>query len=354
MPTLALNQRRIGPGEPCYVIAEMSGNHNQSFERAIDIVRAAKASGADAVKLQTYTADTLTIDSTAAWFQVPGETVWGGRTLHQLYREAYTPWEWQPDLIREARTLGLDVFSTPFDETAVEFLERCGIPAYKIASFEIVDLALLRVIGATRKPVIMSTGMATLAEIEEAVITLRSAGTKDLALLKCTSAYPASPAEMNLRTIPHLAQTFGVPSGLSDHTLGSAVAIAAVALGASIIEKHFTFERAGGGPDAAFSMEPAEFAGMVKDIRNVEQALGGVSYQRTVSESKNVCFRRSLFVIKDVVRGEQFTPENIRSIRPGYGLAPRFLPQVLGKTASCDIARGTPLAWDHISSVGMP
>jgi pseudaminic acid synthase len=242
----------------------------------------------------------------------------------------------------------MDVFSTPFDETAVEFLERHDIRAYKIASFEIVDLALLRAVGATRKPVIMSTGMASLAEIEEAVTTLKNAGTTDLALLKCTSAYPASPEEMNLRTIPHLAQTFGVPSGLSDHTLGSAVAIAAVALGASIIEKHFTLKRAAGGPDAAFSMEPDEFGSMVADIRKVEQALGRVNYQQTASESRNVCFRRSLFVVKDVVRGERFTPENIRSIRPGYGLAPRFLPQVLGRSASCDIARGTPLSWDHI------
>jgi pseudaminic acid synthase len=333
------------------VIAEMSGNHNQSFDRATEIIRAAKASGADAVKLQTYTADTLTIDCNAPWFQVPGETAWAGRTLHQLYREAYTPWEWQPDLIREARSLGMDVFSTPFDETAVEFLERHDIRAYKIASFEIVDLALLRAVGATRKPVIMSTGMASLAEIEEAVTTLKSAGTTNLALLKCTSAYPASPEEMNLRTIPHLAQTFGVPSGLSDHTLGSAVAIAAVALGASIIEKHFTLKRAAGGPDAAFSMEPDEFGSMVADIRKVEQALGRVNYQQTASESRNVCFRRSLFVVKDVVRGERFTPENIRSIRPGYGLAPRFLPQVLGKSAAYDIARGTPLSWDHIGTV---
>jgi len=350
MPTLTIRNRQIGTGQPCYLIAEMSGNHNQSFDRAIDILRAAKASGADAIKLQTYTADTLTIDSNASWFQVPGDTAWGGKSLHQLYREAYTPWDWQPALINEAHQLGLDVFSTPFDETAVEFLERHGIPAYKIASFEIVDLGLLRAVGATRKPVIMSTGMASLAEIEEAVATLKSSGTRELALLKCTSAYPARPEEMNLRTIPHLSETFGVVSGLSDHTLGSAVAIAAVALGASIVEKHFTLRRSDGGPDAAFSMEPEEFRSMVADIRNVEQALGAVTYQQTATEAKNVCFRRSLFVIKDVHRGEAFTPENVRSIRPGYGLPPRFLPQILGKSAACDITRGTPLSWDHISA----
>jgi pseudaminic acid synthase len=350
MPTLTIGNRRVGQGQPCYMIAEMSGNHNQNFERALDIVRAAKVAGADAIKLQTYTADTITIDSSSPWFQVPGETLWGGRTLYQLYQEACTPWEWQPDLIREARNNGLNVFSTPFDETAVEFLERHEIPAYKIASFEIVDLGLLRAVGATRKPVIVSTGMASLAEIEEAVATLKSAGTAELALLKCTSAYPASPEEMNLRTIPHLAETFGVPSGLSDHTLGSAVTIAAVALGASLIEKHFTLKRSDGGPDAAFSMEPEEFRSMVSDVRKVEQALGRVTYQQTAAESKNVCFRRSLFVIKDVHRGQRFTSENVRSIRPGYGLPPKFLPQILGKSAACDITRGTPLSWDHISA----
>src|SRR6266581_6277357 len=280
MKGLRIGTRRIGDGEPCYVVAELSGNHNQSFERAVELIKAAKQAGADAVKLQTYTPDTLTIDCDREWFRIPGESLWGNKTLYQLYREAYTPWEWQPKLQAVATDLGIDLFSTPFDASAIEFLERMCVPAYKVASFEIVDVGLLEQIGRTGKPVIVSTGMASLSEIEQAVTTLRRAGAREIALLKCTSAYPASPASMNLRTIPHLATTFDVVAGLSDHTLGWSVAVAAVTLGASIVEKHFTRRRVDGGPDAAFSMEPEEFAAMVAAIRQVEQALGRVRYER--------------------------------------------------------------------------
>lgn len=352
MKRFKIGERWVGEGEPCYIVAEVSANHNQSYDRAAEIVRAAKRAGADAVKLQTYTPDTLTIDSDREWFQIPGESLWAGKTLHQLYGEAYTPWEWQPKLQRVAHDLGLELFSTPFDPTSVDFLESLNVPAYKVASFEIVDVALLEGIAKTGKPVIVSTGMASLSEIEQAVRTLRQAGSREIALLKCTSAYPASPASMNLRTMPHLAATFDVVVGLSDHTLGASVAIAAVAVGASIVEKHFTLRRADGGPDAAFSMEPDEFAQMVTAIRQVEQALGQVSYERTEDESKNLCFRRSLFVVRDVKAGERFTPDNVRSIRPGYGLPPACLKEVLGKKAACDIQRGTPLSWDVVAGDG--
>lgn len=348
MSKLKIGKRWVGDGERCYVVAEMSGNHNQSFDQAVEIIKAAKAAGADAVKAQTYTADTITIDSDHEWFQIPGDSLWAGKTLYQLYGEAYTPWDWQPKLCRIAHDLDLDFFSTPFDATAVDFLEHLNVSVYKVASFEIVDLPLLRKIAETGKPVIVSTGMASLSEIDDAVKTLRQHGSDQIALLKCTSAYPALPAEMNLRTIPHLASTFNVVAGLSDHTLGSGVAIAAVALGAAIVEKHFTLRRADGGPDASFSMEPAEFAEMVKAIRQVEYALGRVSYEPTSAEAKNVCFRRSLFVVKDVKTGETFTEGNVRPIRPGYGLLPRYLGEILGKKAACDICRGTPLSWDMV------
>lgn len=339
----------MGEGEPCFIVAEVSANHNQSYEHAVEIIKAAKDAGADAVKLQTYTPDTLTIDSDRQWFQIPSTSVWAGKTLYQLYGEAYTPWEWQPELQKVALGLGLDFFSTPFDATAVDFLEQLNVPLYKVASFEIVDLPLLKKISKTGKPVILSTGMASLSEIDEAVKTLRLSGSQDIALLKCTSAYPASARDMNLRTIPNLRSTFDVVAGLSDHTLGSSIALAAVALGASILEKHFTLARADGGPDAGFSMEPDEFAEMVKAIRRVEQALGSVSYERTAEESKNVCFRRSLFVVRDMRAGDTFTEENVRPIRPGHGLQPRLFEQVLGRKAACDIPRGTPLTWDIVS-----
>lgn len=345
---IEIKGRRVGPGEPAYIIAELSANHNQDFEQAARIVEAAKAAGADAVKLQTYTADTLTIASDREYFRVGGGTLWDGRTLHDLYAEAYTPWEWQPKLKSIADRLGLDLFSTPFDPTAVDFLEEMGVPAHKVASFEIVDLPLVERIARTGKPVIMSTGMATLGEIDEAVRAARRAGASQLALLKCTSAYPALPESMNLRSIPHLAEAFGVPAGLSDHTLGVAVPVAAVALGACLIEKHFTLSRATPGPDSAFSLEPDEFRAMVEAVRTAEKALGNVRYGVGPEEEKSLAFRRSLFAVEDVKAGEVFTPENVRSIRPGHGLAPKHLPEVLGRRAAEDIGRGTPLDWRYV------
>jgi pseudaminic acid synthase len=339
--------RTIGPGHPCYIIAELSANHNQSRLRAIELIHAAKRAGADAIKLQTYTADTLTLDSDREWFQI-ASGLWKGRNLHDLYGEAFTPWEWHRELFATARELGLDCFSTPFDPSAVDLLEELDAPAYKVASFEVVDVGLLDYIGRTRKPVIMSTGMATLEEIGLAAETLRAAGAAALALLKCTSAYPAPPESMNLRTIPNLAETFGVVAGLSDHTLGGAVACAAVALGASIVEKHFTLARADQGPDSAFSMEPDEFERMVRDIRHVEQALGTVSYERTPEEKKSLAFRRSLFVVESMKAGDVFTTKNVRSIRPSAGLPPSDLGRVLGRRATTDIERGQPLAWELV------
>lgn len=324
------------------------------------LIHAAKAAGADAIKLQTYTADTLTIACEAPQFQVGGGTLWDGRTLHNLYQQAYTPWEWQPKLKAIANDLGLDLFSTPFDATAVDFLEAMDVPAHKIASFELVDLPLLRKVAQTGKPIILSTGMATLAEIDEAVRTLRGAsklkpgpklkpgGPLQLALLKCTSAYPASPADANLRTIPHLAAAFDVVVGLSDHTLDLAVPVASVALGASIIEKHFCMSRQDPGPDSAFSLEPAEFKAMVDAVRVTEQALGAVNYQMTDKEANSRVFRRSLFVVADVAAGELFTAANVRAIRPGDGLHTRHLDEVLGRRATRAIARGTPLAWELV------
>ncbi|MBI2524609.1 MAG: pseudaminic acid synthase [Candidatus Rokubacteria bacterium] len=348
-PCIKIKDRLIGRGRPAYIVAEMSGNHNHDFDAAVRILHEAKAAGVDAVKLQTYTADTLTIDCDAPPFQIPASSMWAGRTLYRLYEEAYTPWEWQPKLKRIADGLGLDLFSTPFDASAVEFLESLEVPAYKIASFEVVDLELVRRIGQTGKPVIMSTGMATLAEIDEAVRVLRSVGVSELALLKCTSAYPAPPEEMNLLTMGHLGETFGVPFGLSDHTLGHDVAIAAVSLGASLIEKHLVLSRSTPGPDAGFSMEPAEMAELVRSARRVERALGSVVYGPTLHEKENRIFRRSLFVVADTKAGEPFTRENVRSIRPGDGLAPKHLEEVLGRRAARDIPCGTPLRWELVS-----
>ena len=338
-------ERLAAQNAPAYLIAEVSANHNQDILRAEAIIRAAASSGADAVKLQTYTADTLTIPCDNDYFRIQG-TLWDGRTLHDLYQEAHTPWEWHPRLKALANDLGMDCFSTPFDHTAVDFLESIGMPLNKVASFEIVDIPLLKKIAQTGKPVIMSTGMATLGEIDEAVRTLRDNGAKDLVLLKCTSSYPAPVEEANLRTIPHLAEMFGCPAGLSDHTMGGAVAIAAVSMGAKVIEKHFTLSRADGGPDSAFSMEPDEFRRMVDDIRIVEKALGQVSYNRTKAEEGSVVFRRSLFVVKDIKKGEAFTSANMRSIRPGHGLHTRHYEEILGRIARANIKAGTPLAWN--------
>lgn len=344
---MRINNRQIGANCPTYVIAEISANHNQSFERAVKIIHAAKEAGADAVKSQTYTADTITIDSDKEYFQIKG-TLWDGMTLHSLYRDAYTPWEWQPRIKEVVEGLGMDFFSSPFDPTAVAFLESIGVAAYKVASPEIIDIPLLRLIGLTRKPVIMSTGMATLSEIDEAVRTLRDSGTSDLLLLKCTSAYPAPASEMNLRTIPHMAQSFGVPTGLSDHTMGYEVAVAAVALGACAIEKHLTLARSEGGPDSGFSMEPGEFKAMVDAVRTVERAVGEIRYQPSANEIIPRLYRRSLFVVTDLKAGEIITEAMVRSIRPGHGLHPRHLPEILGRRARRDVEKGTPFVWGMV------
>jgi pseudaminic acid synthase len=350
MTLMKIAGRPISSNAGTYVIAEMSANHGQDYDQAAKIVHAAKEAGADAIKLQTYTPDTLTIDSAGELFQTAKGSLWEGRSLYELYGEAYTPWDWQPKLKEVANELGLACFSTPFDFTAVGFLERMNVPAYKVASFELVDIPLVRKIAQTGKPVIMSTGMATCEEIEEAIDAFRQAGGTEIALLKCTSAYPSPPEAMNLRTIPDMASRFNAPVGLSDHTLGIAVSVAAVALGACIIEKHLTLSRATPGPDSAFSLEPAEFKQMVDAIRVVEKALGRVNYEPTATEKASRRFRRSLFAVKDIKAGERLTEENIRSIRPGYGLAPKYLEQVIGRQAVRDIARGTPLQWDVVSN----
>jgi len=339
----------IGRGHNAYIVAEMSANHNQSYDQAVGVIKAAKDAGADAVKLQTYTPDTLTIDCDREYFQIGKGSIWQGRKLYELYREAYTPWEWQPKLLEIAVDLDIDFFSTPFDSTAVDFLEEMRVPAYKVASFEIVDLPLIRRIAETGKPIILSTGMATLAEIDEAVATIRKSGNNQIALLKCTSAYPSRPEDMNLLTIPHMAAAFGLPAGLSDHTLGTTVAVAAVAQGACIIEKHLTLSRSIAGPDSQFSLEPVEFQAMVEAVRIAEKALGRVSYGPGEDEMRSRALRRSLFVVQDMQAGEPFTTQNVRSIRPGNGLHTRYLDLVLGKVAKIDIARGTPLNWDLIA-----
>jgi N-acetylneuraminate synthase len=346
---IKIGERTIGPGLAIYVIAEVSANHHQDFDQAVKIIRAAKEAGADAVKLQTYTPDTMTIACNRPEFRIKG-TIWEGRNLYELYGEAYTPWDWHPRLKQVANDLGLDLFSSPFDVTAVDFLEAMNVPAHKLASFELVDIPLIRKMARTGKPLIMSTGMATVEEIEEAVQTARKAGAEQIALLKCTSAYPALPEEMNLRTIPELSRRFGVPVGLSDHTMGTAVPVAAVALGACIIEKHLTLSRSEPGPDSAFSLEPQEFKAMVDAVRVAEKALGAVNFGIGTKEANSRVFRRSLFVVQDVKRGEVFTEENIRSIRPGHGLHTRHLSDVLGRSAARDIERGTPLSWDLVSS----
>jgi pseudaminic acid synthase len=337
--------------KPIFIIAELSANHGGSIEHAAKTIRAAAKAGANAVKLQTYTADTLTIDCDNQYFRIGGGTAWDGKTLYNLYKEAYTPWEWHADLKKVAEECGLDFFSTPFDETAVDFLEELGVPFHKVASFELVDIPLLRKVGSTHKPVIMSTGMASEEEIHEAVETLRKAGCTDLTLLKCTSSYPAEPRDANLLTIPDMAAKFGCPVGISDHTIGIAVPVAAVGLGICMIEKHFTLSRADGGPDSSFSLEPVEFKEMVEAVRLAEQALGAICYGGTDSETKTKIFRRSLFAVKDIKEGELFTKENVRSIRPGYGLLPRDMDHVLGSTAACDIICGTPLSVQLIRPV---
>ena len=345
---MRINDREIGYGTPVYIIAELSANHNGNYDRAVEIIRVASDAGADAVKLQTYTADTLTIDCDNEYFRIGKGTAWEGKTLYELYDEAFTPWDWQPKLKKEAERLGLDCFSSPFDNSAVDFLESMEVPAYKIASFELVDIPLIRYTASKMKPMILSTGMATEDEIREAVYAVRSTGNEELALLKCVSAYPAEPADMNLRTIPDIADRFGVVSGLSDHTLSHDVAVAAVALGARIVEKHLTLSRSDGGFDSSFSLEPTEFKLMVDSIRTVEESLGKINYSITEKEKASRQFRRSLFAVKDIEKGDPFTEDNVRSIRPGYGLSPKHYKEILAKFAKCDISSGTPLDRDII------
>lgn len=330
-----------------YIIAEMSANHAGSLVRAKEIIHAAKESGADCVKIQTYTPDTLTIDCDNEYFQIKSGT-WKNENLYQLYGKAYTPWEWQAELKQEADKIGIDFFSTPFDNTAVDFLECIGIEFYKIASFELIDIPLVEYVASKGKPVIMSTGMSTLAEIDEAVSAVRRQGNQQLALLRCASAYPAVTDEMNLRTMQNMADTFGVPVGLSDHSMGSVGAVTAVALGANIIEKHFCLGREIENPDSSFSMNPHEFKQMVRDIRQAERAIGKVQYGAAKQERSNIIFRRSVFCVKDIKKGETLTEENVRIIRPGNGLAPKYYPEVLGQTALKDIERGTPLQFEMI------
>jgi N-acetylneuraminate synthase len=346
--TIRIGNRLVGSGEPVYVVAELSANHRQRYDEAEKLVRAAGAAGADAVKVQTFTPDTITMKSDRDSFRLQGGTLWDGRTLYELYEEAYMPWEWQPKLKDVAVGLGLDFFSSPFDPTAVAFLEKMRVPAYKVASFEIVDIPLIETIARTGKPMIISTGMATKEEIGEAVDAARGAGAEQIALLKCNSGYPAPPEEMNLRTIVDMRETFRLPIGLSDHTLGTEVSEAAVSLGACIIEKHFTLSRTVPGPDCAFSLEPSEFRALVQAIRVVEKSLGTVRYGATPAERKSLPFRRSLFVVRDVKKGQLFTQENVRSIRPGTGLHPRELKNILGRRAARDVPGGTPVSLDLV------
>lgn len=340
--------RLIGGEQPVFIVAELSANHLQKFDLAIKMIKVAKEVGVDAIKLQTYTPDTMTIDCNNECFQIKQGTLWDGRTFYGLYREAYTPWEWQPKLKRIAENAGLIFFSTPFDKTAVDFLEKINVPAYKIASYEITDIPLIEHIASKGKPIIISTGVATLCDIEEAVSTCKRKGNDQIALLKCTTVYPTPLEEVNLKTIPHLAETFKTIAGLSDHTLSISIPLAAVALGAKIIEKHFILDRKLGGPDAPFSLEPEEFESMVKSVREAEKAMGEVKYELTEKVRKNREFVRSLFVVENVKRGETFTEQNVRSIRPGFGLHPRHLKEILGKKAKKNIRRGTPLNWELI------
>ncbi|SIQ30389.1 pseudaminic acid synthase [Halanaerobium kushneri] len=339
--------RAIGEKNPAYIIAEMSANHAGSKERALEIIRAAKNAGADCVKVQTYTPDTMTIDSDKEWFQIDKGT-WKGENLHTLYQKAYTPWEWQEDLKKEAEKIGIDFFSTPYEKTAVDFLEDLGVEFYKVASFSITNIPFLKYLANKNKPIIMSTGMATLSEIDEAVRTIRNEGNDKLALLNCSSAYPSIPDDMNLKNIKNLKDTFDLPVGLSDHSLGSVAAVTSIAMGAKIIEKHFCLSREIENPDSSFSMEPAEFKQMVEDIRAAEKAIGTVDYSISEKEKESRIFRRSIFVVEDIKAGETITEENVRMIRPGYGLKPKHWPNVLGKKALKDIERGTPLDWGLI------
>lgn len=339
---------RIDKTSPTFIIAELSANHGHDINIAKETIKAAKDAGADAIKLQTYTADTITIDCNNDYFKIKSGTIWDGRTLHDLYKEAYTPWEWHEELMEYASELGIICFSSPFDKSAVDLLESLEVPAYKIASFEITDIPLIEYVASKKKPIIISTGIATLGEIDEAVQACKRAGNEQIILLKCTSAYPAKIEDANLLTMKNLRETFNVEVGLSDHTLGVTVPIVSVALGAKVIEKHFILDKSIGGPDASFSLNREEFKEMVIAVRNAEKALGKVDYDLTDKKKNSRAFSRSLFVVKDVKAGEEFTEKNIRSIRPGYGLAPKFYDDILGKISKKDIEKGTPLNWELI------
>ena len=346
--SITIGNRQAGQDHPPFVIAEMSGNHNQSLDRALAIVEAAAKAGAHALKLQTYTADTMTLDIDEGEFYIEDpNSLWKGASLHKLYQLAYTPWEWHAPIFKRANELGMLAFSTPFDESAVDFLESLDVPCYKIASFENTDLPLIRKVAATGKPMIISTGMASVAELDESVRTARAAGCKDLILLKCTSTYPATPENTNIRTIPHLRDLFGTEVGLSDHTMGTGVSVASVALGATVIEKHFTLSRAEGGVDSAFSMEPAEMASLVLESERAWQALGRITYgAASAQEEKSKVYRRSLYISRDLKAGEILDATSVRAIRPGLGLAPKFIDMVMGKAVKLDVKRGTPVSWD--------
>lgn len=346
---LTIQGRTIGGGSRPFIVAELSGNHNQSLDRAIALVQAAAQCGCDAVKLQTYTPDTLTIDCSETHFLINNpSSPWHGRKLYDLYQEAYTPWEWHKPIFEKCRELGLIAFSTPFDTKAIALLEELGSPAYKVASFENVHLPLIKDIAATGKPIILSTGMASLAELCEAVSTIRNTGNNKIILLKCTSTYPSLPANSNIRTIEHMRELFGVEAGLSDHTLGIGVAVASVAFGACMIEKHLTLRRADGGPDSSFSLEPIEMRALVEEVRNAHLALGGVSYEMIEAEKASAVFRRSIFAVEDIKAGEEMNSTNVRIIRPGFGLAPKFIDLVIGRRAKSHIRRGTPISWDQL------
>lgn len=348
MKEFKIGRRKIGPGQPTFVIAELSGNHHQDINQAMALIDVAAEAGADAVKSQTYTADTITLNSDSEPFQVKVNDAWKGLTLHQLYRQAFTPWEWLPKMKERAEKHNLLFFTSVFDPTAVEFMEKLGVLFYKVASFEVVDIPLLEKIGQTEKPVIMSRGMATDEEVELAIKMLRDNGAPDIALLHCVSSYPAKPEEMNLATIPHLAEKFGVVAGLSNHCLDTIVDQLAVAAGAAIIEKHLTLRRADGGPDAAFSHESEELKALIKSIRETEVIMGKPQHGAGERESESVVFRKSLFTAQPIKKGEKFTADNVRSVRPGYGLAPKHYREVLGKTAACDIAFAEPLNWNMV------
>ena len=348
MKDVKIGNRLIGEGHPVFIVAELSANHLQDYDTAVKIVKAAKEAGADAIKLQTYTPDTITLDCDNEYFKLKQGTIWDGKTFYELYQEAYTPWDWQPKLQELANELGLIFFSSPFDQSAVDFLEKLNVPAFKIASFEITDIPLIEYVASKSKPVIISTGIATEEDIQEAIKACERAGNKDIILLKCSSSYPSPLEDINLRNITYLSDIFGKLVGLSDHTLGISVPIASVALGACLIEKHLTLDRNQGGPDSAFSLEPTEFEEMVKSIREVEKSLGKEEYTVTTKMEKNKELSRSLFISQDVEKGEILTEENVRSVRPGYGLHPKELKNVLGKKTKENIKKGTPLSWDLV------